>query len=467
MQFPQQIIKDVGRTAQRRGLRFGASAAIMTIALVGILVLINVLAVRYHQRWDLTASKDFSLSAQTIQIIQGLKSPVQITGFYGKQDQGARDDLESRLKEYTSHSNQVTYRFVDPDSDPVTARNYNITNYGQVVVESGGKRQQATTTDEQGITGALLKVTQNRTTTVYFLTGHRERSLDSAERDGYSSVKSALEQDNFRVAPLNLTVTTTVPLSDTVLVVADPQSQLQPQEEQAVNSYVSRGGRLMVLGNPLSPPPLSSTLTLAGLSWNNDVLVDSQSAQGNPTAPVVIQYQSNQITKDLNGQASVFPTVRTLNKADQAPDGLTISPLLESTANSEAVTDISNGQLKPSATDKKGPLAFGYSVEGPIFATGAVSGTVANQPARLVVLGDADFAANAGIESTQANSALFRNAIAWLGAQDQLISLPTKTPVDRTVFLTNGQTQGIFYGCTLGLPLLVLLAGVGVWWQRR
>jgi ABC-type uncharacterized transport system involved in gliding motility auxiliary subunit len=468
MQLGRNLADRAGRLAGRRQVRFGANATVMTIALLGILIFINILAARNHKRWDLTANKDFSLSQQTIQIVESLKRPVQITGFFGKPDQAAQQDLASKLKEYTSRSNLITYRFVDPDTDPTTARAYNITSYGTLVFESGGHRQQTSGTEEQDLTGALLKVIQDRQPTVYFLTGHRERSIDGSERLDYSDARQALEQDNFRVTTLNLTISNTIPLSNTVLVVADPQTQLQPREQQAIHTYVAGGGRLMVLANPLDPPPLAAVLQAAGLSWNDDLLIDQQSEMGNPTAPAVVEYPYSTIAKDLNGQASLFPTARTIKKAPEATAGVTLTTLLQSSANSEAVTDFKNGEVRPGPNDQKGPLVFGYSAEGNITPSGTYSGTVtAGAKARVVAIGDADFAANGVLSSAQGNRALFRNAIAWLAAQDQLIALPPKTPTDRSIFLNAGQGQFVFYSSVVGLPLLVLLAGVGVWWRRR
>jgi ABC-type uncharacterized transport system involved in gliding motility auxiliary subunit len=464
MQLQQNLARRGAQIFQRRKFVFGTNALVMTLALIGILVLINVLATRYHKRLDLTENHGFSLSQQSIQILQGLKNPVQIIGFFTSKDATSRDQVDNLLKEYASHSGKVVYRFVDPDADPVTARNYNITTDGTVVVESGQRRQQATGTDEQAITGAILKVIQDRPTSVYFLTGHRERSIDNTDRDGYSSAKSLLEQDNFKVAALNLTITSTIPLSNTVLVVADPQTPLAPKEEQAIATYVSSGGRLLVLGNPVDPAPLTSLSARAGLVWNNDFLLDQQyPSGGNPTTPAVLQYPSSPITKDLNGQATLFPTVRTLTQSDKAPDDLTITPVLQSSANSRAATDISNGQIKLGPNDKPGPLTFGYSVEGPI-NTGATSRTTST---RLVAIGDADFASNAVIDVASANGTLFRNAVAWLAAQDQLIAIPSKDPTDHSVVLTAGQSGTIFYGTSIGMPLLVLVAGVVVWWRRR
>ncbi len=218
----------------------------------------------------------------------------------------------------------------------------------------------------------------------------------------------------------------------------------------------------------LDPPPLAGVLQAAGLSWNDDLLIDQQSDLGNPTALAVVEYPYSPIAKDLNGQASLFPTARTIKKAADTPGDVTATTLLQSSQNSQATTDFKSGEVRPSQSDQKGPLAFGYSVEGPIVASGTYSGTLSSgAKARVVAIGDADFAANGVLASAQGNSAFFRNAIAWLAAQDQLIALPPKTPTDRSIFLTAGQGQFLFYSSVLGLPLLVLLAGVGVWWRRR
>jgi len=468
MQLGRNLADRAGRVATKRQVRFGANATVMTIALLGILIFLNILAVRNHKRWDLTANQDFSLSQQTVQIIQSVKRPVQITSFFGKADQSARQDLESKLKEYTSRSSLITYRAVDPDTDPTSARSYNITSYGTLVFESSGRKQQTTGTDEQALTGALLKVIQDVQPAVYFLTGHRERSIDGSDRLDYSQARQALEQDNFRVSTLNLTISDTIPLSNTVLVVADPQMQLQPREEQAISTYVAGGGRLMVLANPLDPAPLGGMLQAAGLGWNDDLLIDQQSDLGNPTALAEVEYPYSPIAKDLNGQASLFPTARTIKKAPDTPTGVTVTTLLQSSPNSQATTDFKSGEVRPSQNDQRGPLAFGYSVEGSIRPSGTYSGTLSTgAKARIVAIGDADFAANGVLASAQGNSAFFRNAIAWLAAQDQLIALPPKTPTDRSIFLTAGQGQFLFYSSVAGLPLLVLVAGVGVWWRRR
>jgi ABC-type uncharacterized transport system involved in gliding motility auxiliary subunit len=453
----------------KRQVRYGTNATVMTLALIAILVLLNILAERNHQRWDLTAEGEFSLSPQTIEIIQNLQQPVEIIGFFGGNQSAQQDDLESRLKEYTSRSDLISYRFIDPDVEPVAARNYNITSYGTVVVESGDQRNQITSAaDEQAITSALLKVTQDNPPTVYFLTGHQERSIDGVEQTGYSEAARILQEDNLQVESISLVITDTIPLTNSVLVVADPQTTLQQREQQIIGSYIANGGRLMLLSNPLNPPTLALVLNAVGLAWGNDLLIDEQSELGNPTAPAVVEYPFHPITEDVNG-ATLYPTVRTIRQGP-SPGSATLTELLNSSQNSQAATDFESGEVRLNPDDRQGPLPFGYAVEGVITGTQTLPGTaVSGDNARMVLIGDADFASNTYITLPgTANRDFFRSAISWLAAQEDEFTLPpAPEPVDRSMFLTDNQSQFVFYGSTLGLPLLVIIMGIIVWWQRR
>jgi ABC-2 type transport system permease protein len=451
MSFMQRI----QNTLRLRGVRYGANASAMTILFIAIMVFSNVLAVRFHTRYDLTAQKEFSISQQTKQILQKLTQPVEIIGFYNGQDAALQADLESRLKEYRSVSAQVSYRFVDPDRDPVTASAENITTYGTVVFKSGGSRQIINAIDEKDITGAILKVSATTKTKVFFVTGHRERPIDTTDPTGLGDVKQLLEADNLIVEPINLVISATIPLENTVLVVADPLDAMQPSEEAAIQQYLDQGGRMVLLSNTLSPAPLASAMAQWGLVWKNDLVLDEQSQVGNPVAPAVLEYPYSDITKDLAGQASVFNSVRTIGTlAEEFPEGYTVDALLNSSDNSMAATKFDAGKVETQESDEKGPLTFGYTVETPA-------------KARVVVVGDVDFVTNGFLKVTQANAPLFRNMVAWAAAQEELISVPTQEPVDRQVFITESQANIIFYSCVIGLPLLFLLTGVAVWWRRR
>jgi ABC-type uncharacterized transport system involved in gliding motility auxiliary subunit len=86
--------------------------------------------------------------------------------------------------------------------------------------------------------------------------------------------------------------------------------------------------------------------------------------------------------------------------------------------------------------------------------------------ARIVAIGDSDFASNAAL-GVQGNRDLFLNTVNWLAQQENLISIRAKDPEDRRITLTAKQEQVIFYLTVLVVPGLILLAGVQTWWRRR
>jgi ABC-type uncharacterized transport system involved in gliding motility auxiliary subunit len=57
--------------------------------------------------------------------------------------------------------------------------------------------------------------------------------------------------------------------------------------------------------------------------------------------------------------------------------------------------------------------------------------------------------------------------MAWLSADEDLISIRPKEPEDRRLNMTARQMTMMFYETIVFLPLIIVIAGVGVWWRRR
>ena len=450
----QTLIQRMRAFLGLRQLRYGANASAMTVLLLVLLVMGNILAVRFHRRIDVTATQSFSISQQSKQIVAALTQPLEVVGYFGAQDKALQSDVESRLKEYVAASPRFSYRFVDPDTDPVAAKNDNITNYGTIVVKYASRKIQASGSDEKAITGAILKASQDVQTTVYVLTGHRERSLDNTDPSGLSQLQVVLTDDNFKVAPINLTISATIPLSNSLLIVADPQDPFTQPEFQIMLDYLNKGGRMVLMSNPLSPTPMDVLLKIWGIEWQPDIIIDQQSQVGNPLAPAVLQYPYTDITRNMTGQASVFNSVRSIREVGNPPPQVVRQIFLSSSAKSSAATKFTDGKVEVQASDAQGPLNFGYMIESPT-------------KMRAAIIGDVDFVSNGYLQAAQANAALFRNTVAWATARDALIAVPTIAPIDRKVFLTNDQSTLIFYSCVIGLPLLFIITGIAVWWRRR
>jgi ABC-type uncharacterized transport system involved in gliding motility auxiliary subunit len=469
---PQKIL----RLLRGRQVRYGGNTLLMIAAFIGIVGLLNFLGTRYERRLDLTEFKTYSLSAQTIKIVDNLDKPLKLTGFYPQGDSSLAQVLpqvKSLLREYARHSSQVSYSFVDPDADPLTAQQYEIgpDKYGVLVIESSGKRQETFGTDEQSITSTILKAISPGQKAVYFLTGHGERAIDDSDRQGVSQAKDALEKDNYKVLTLNLSVTNTIPSDMAVLVVAAPQKPLQEVEWKTISEYLKNGGRLLLLAPPLvvegqfSPIGLEDYLLQDwGVRLDNDVAIDAGSffVQNNPTAVVIQYFAYTTITKDMRALQVYYPWARSLGQEQSLPQGVTIEALAQTTADSWGETNLQSEQLQYDAgQDLQGPLIIALSAEKSL---PSVDKTIKS---RLVVFGGADFAANTYLTAGAGNLDLFVNSINWLAEEESLISLRSKPFEMRILSLTAQQQILVIVGTMVGLPLLVLLAGVWVWWRRR
>ena len=451
-----------------RSARQGGNATVVTLAVLGILALLNVLAARHHYRIDLTAERQFSLSPQTKQVLADLKEPVSVTAFMTP-NYYAQQDVRDLLKEYTSASNKIKVEYIDPDQKPALARQYNVTTDGTLVFQVGDRRQDALGSDEQAITSALVKVTRKQAKTVYFLTGHQERDPQDSGQAGYQQVAEALKRDNYDVQTLNLAITSTVPTTTSVLIIASPTVTPTAQELSAINAYVDRGGSLMVLGDPASKVQLTELLSRWGLSLRNDIAVDpSSSFFGDVGTPLVSRFPYHTITKDLGGMTTFFPLARSIAQQNPLPQGVQVDPLVQTSSQSWGETDTQNRQVRmDQGKDTAGPLnlAVAATLQLPAPANGSEA-----KNARLVLFGDADLVSNDVLSSVQGsvgNEDLFLNAVSWLAEEESLISIRATPPVQRTVTLTPPQIRLVMYTSLLFVPGLVVVAGAWVWWKRR
>jgi len=446
------------RAIAARQTRYGLNALIMSLAFIGIVILINLALYKYNARHDFTSSGEYSISQQTIKILANLDRDVRVIVFMSQND-GRRDKLESLLEEYTRHTNRLRYEFVDPDSRPALARQYGVTSTGTLVFEAGEKRQQVQGTSEQDITSGILKVTRAEAKRVYYLVGHKEPGLEDSAQTGYSKVGNALRSNNYQVAELNLVISGTVPADAAALILAAPRTPLGEREVPAVWSYLRNGGKLFLLLDPLQTCGLEDGLRDEyGIVFQEDLAYDPvNSIQGEPLMPVLVSYPWSQITKDLG--LTFFPLARSITQTTPSPASVTVQKLLQTSTQSWGETDLNtpNPRFDPEQ-DIRGPLTLGLTVEKESAPTGG--------PSRLVLIGNASFASNVAFDQ-QSNGELFINCVNWLTEEEDVIAISTRPPAQHPLNLMPNQVPPIMFSSVCLLPLLVLGVGVLVWWRRR
>ncbi len=108
----------VARFFTGRQARYGSNALIMSLAFLGILVVINVLTFQNPKVLiDMTEDKQNTLAPQTLQALTSLPGKVTAIGFFSSQTPS--DTAKQLLTKYKSASNgKFDYSFVDPNANP-------------------------------------------------------------------------------------------------------------------------------------------------------------------------------------------------------------------------------------------------------------------------------------------------------------------------------------------------------------
>jgi ABC-type uncharacterized transport system involved in gliding motility auxiliary subunit len=417
-----------------------------------VLVLANILATRRSFRVDLTRERRHTLSQQTLQVLHQFQTPLKVTAF---PEGGSSRKLEDLVKEYSHASDHFTYRMVDPDREPATAREYGITSYGTVVAEAMGSREQIEEVTESTLTNALARLLTQERRLVTFLIGHGEHDPDDSERSGASLAREALESRNFDVTSTVMAHSDSVLAGADVIVIAGPQTGPLPHEVQTLSSHLANGGGVLLLTDP--PPSASWNRLLEEYSVRREssfVLDDNPLGTlfgTDRSVPLVSNYGSHAITEGFN-LATFFPLASPLAFLS---DTAGVTELAMAGDLSSAVGPDSIAR-RP---DEGEALVLACALE-------VSPADTASEKGRLVVAGDSDFATNTFI-GLSGNRDFFLNCVQWLATQEELIAIGPRASRGEPLVLTAGAASSIFLVAVILLPGAALAGAVIVWWRRR
>ena len=449
-----------------RQTKYTLYVTVYLLVILAILGAANWLANQHNKSIDSTSNKKFSLSDQTVKVVKGLTKDVTITDYDKTSSFTTSRDL---LDRYSNLSSKLHVVYLDPDKKPQVAKAAGIRSYGQIFVDSGTKKEEAKSLTEEEITGALIRSLKSGERNVCLVSGSGEHSLEDSGRTGYSNAKEALEKSNYKTKTISLLKggpKPEVPADCTVLVVSGPKYEYQQPAVDAIQAYVNNGGRaLLMLDPPLKMgkeemqenPGLDKMLDTWGVTMNKDLALDTSGVGQifglSEVIPLVTTYETHPIVRDLKEVATAFPLARTLD----VKSGSTAEKLFSTSENSYATKNLGSAEIRiDPKKDKKGPLTLG--------AAGTVKSGA--KEGRFVAVGSSNWVAN-NILRFNGNRDLFLNMMNWLSSDEDLISIRPKEPEDRRLMLSRRQMSMIFSSSVIGLPLIVVVAGLMVWWKRR
>jgi ABC-type uncharacterized transport system involved in gliding motility auxiliary subunit len=463
---------DVRRLLTIRQIRYGSSSLLAILMFAAIAILLYWVVSQFDNwRLDVTETNEFTPLAETVELLESLESPVHVIGFYPPSFAGAREEARVILDNLTAVSDNLTYEFQDPETNPILAEKYELTGSGSLVFIRGeGEAEtfaKAATLSDRDIHSALLQIVNPTEKKLYFVTGHGERDIADSGATGLGTVRGNLEALGFTVEPLNLLVAATVPEDADAVFIVDPRGPMQPAEVDAVGNYLAAGGSLLLAREPVidqtSAQADNDTLNAMlldqwGVILERDLIIESAMAlpgQDLPVSFVSIDFASSPIIpEDLQSFFLVFDIARSVSHQESA--GVQVTELIQTSPSSWGETNLATFPPQP---------AEGEDNIGPVNV--AITAEKSDVAARLVVFGDADFASNNVVSQSPGNGTVFTNAASWLARDEVALELTPRPVVDRSVVIPQEQLALMQYAAMCLGPIVMAIAGIFVWQSRR
>lgn len=501
----------------------GLNAVIASVVVLLICMVAYAFVHKWDASWDLTQEGRRELAPQTVQLLQSMMEVVEVSCFFLNTDDDlvliGRDKTRRFLEDCQKQAALdaqgeplLKFEFLDPQRD--VARlvdlelNTRVSPQGTVVVRTPDNRKNkrvlvlsgaSPRLNEREFAQALINVLRDSRPRVGMLTGHGERSIrDDHEREGGSAFGNLLAGEGYDCAEVQISlVAPAVPDNCDVLIINNPQSDLPPPEVQALDAFIDRGGRLLVLMDPWRrvTPGLDRTENFRPwlkdrllIDIGADVLVTDRAPTG--VSPLELQlrtdmapfgndpnadpnwrgcYRSDHPVTMTLDQVMLLRWARTVRFEDDELGGVLGSELLRCIPGYWAESDVAGlfgkEKVRPDGDEPEGALSIAAGV-----TVGATDHESQNMRARVVVVGNANMAANeslVGDGAAPGNVNFLLNAMAWLTQSEELIMMRASGVEDPPVVLSPAQRRGVLWFSTLLTTQLVVAAGVAVFFLRR
>jgi gliding-associated putative ABC transporter substrate-binding component GldG len=470
------------------------------LLVAGIIVLLNILASRFYLRLDLTEDKRYTLSRATKDILENLNDPVTVTAYFSEGlppniDQ-ARRSFRELLSEYAMRSKgNVVYEFVNPNEDAQTEQMALQNGISPVVINVREKDQsvqkkaflgavlrygentevipfiQPGSAMEYTLSSGIKKITTADKNLIGFIQGHGEPST--------SMMWQAMEglQVLNEVEGVNLTDSTYLAKYKTLALIA-PTDSIPDHHLNMLDEYLAGGGNMIVAINRVDgdlnqgvgteiTTGLESWLAQKGIEVENSFIVDANCG----SVSVVQQQGIFSFTSQVE-----FPYLPVLNTFEEHPVTSGLETVIMQFASPINYTGDTTLHFQPLvlSSELSGvqnmPVYFNiqrqwdradFPMQNLVAAAMLEGKITGDNQAKLVVIGDGDFAVNGQSQQAQQlspdNVNLLVNTIDWLSDDTGLIDLRTRGVTSRLLEQIEDGKKNFLKWLNLLLPVVLIV----------
>jgi ABC-type uncharacterized transport system/Domain of unknown function (DUF4350) len=440
-------------------------------------------AAERDKKVDLSYFRTAKPGEATRKIVRTMDQPIQVSLFFPPANE-VREEVAGYFDDLKKESKLLEVQSFDRDVDPAKARELGVSGNGIIVVARGAHREQMSIGMEleaartqlrnldRDVQTRLLKVARPART-VYFVTGHGERTFDplneTDKRETLRDLREVMTQQGYNVRTLGAAegLAQDVPQDASVVMLIGPTKPLLPEEAAALVRWFEKGGRLFVALDPE-----------AGLDYKE--LLGPLGVKFVPTAlcsDLAFARKTNQLSDRQNiavASYSSHPSVTTLGRLGRrAPLILLGAGHFEEQKDKpkENSVDITVRADGSTWMDLNGNFTFDPPAEAK--KTWEVAATVTRRgkdkdkkdEGRAVLIGDSDIVSDAALRA-YGNPLFALDGTKWL-VGDESITGEVSSEADVPIVHTKKQDQVWFYGSSFLAPALVLGIGALVTGRRR
>lgn len=521
----------------RKNLKFTSLAWAFAAMLLAVVILINVAASFFDAKIDMTPNKIYTMSDTSREFFESLDKEVDLYLLYdldeieNSEDAGEVKELTSFLKA-CDEFDKVTLHDIDPDKNPDLMEELNPDNQftlkdGDIIVKCGDSVKRvfgsemnyytySDTPDANGqyiatsktfmgegiITGAVKSLTDGYAPTIYFLTGHGEKSLT----EDYTLLSKKLKNYNYTTKELDLSSGNTVPEDAAIIVVAAPQQDISADEKDKINDFMDNGGNLSLLMSPTNNGTDFDNLVdimhdyCIGMDYTRVYETDSAKHMSNDKYKIATDLVKINLDEENTGSDYDMNNLSGGSSSDKTSDELknmieSINSLINDTANlacylpesrsffQYAGDNISTVTLCPllMASDTAEVEAYGgteskesskeidnINANNELWL-GAYSEDPTRNYSKLVVMPNAEFiddeCQKEGYTIPPMN--LYLYTISCMSSDSIEMDIPRKTQTLDYMTLATESDTNLMIGIIIAAPVIVAAAGVVIWLRRR
>jgi ABC-2 type transport system permease protein len=463
----------------KRRLRLNLNTIVSSLIVVAILVFATLLAYEAPWSYDMTRDKLFTLAEQTQDVLSRLEAPVRVALV---SPAGGEDPLlQSLLAQYAKAGRgRIVVDHIDAERDPAALGKYRLdvkaVLNGSVLFESNGRTKilnvsslyQRTPSGlafsgEHQVTGAITFVTTTNVPRLFFVEGHEEASI---ERD-LPTLKQRLEVEAYQVERINLLRQADIPQDAAMLIIPSPKHDYSPEEIGSIETYLSKGGRAMVLLDVLPVNEglknIKAVLAKLGIGFANNFTVEENSRYyySNNKLNVIPAMGEHEITQSLLERKMyvILPIAMALRPMAQEGEGLSVETLLQTTESSWVRTDVTINNTSMTVKDERGPADVAFAIVRNNAALNV-------RDTRAVVIGNSTFLTEKFVNA-QGNLDFFINAVNWVQGTRELNTIRPKQVNADALDITGKDFFRLAIVSVGVLPILAFAAAFLVWVRRR